>query len=163
MKLQSGRVGRAWLMDVPCGVSQGNSHWACCRVRFQDGALRWLTSCSSGQLGAQPCLGARGFDPSHLGNSCLGSLGFLTAWWLAHRQEHHRAKWRCIELSWSNFASYIAPLLLYPVGQSGHHIPLKIKEEGCKSYHEKRRLSEWPYKDMWHERYWFGHLKTNTV
>lgn len=113
MKLQSGRVEWAWLMGVPCGVSQGNSRWASCRVHFQDGSLRGLRSCSSGQLGAQPCLQARGFDPSHLGHSCLGSLGFLTAWWLAHRQEHRRAKWRCIALSWSNFASYIAPLLLY--------------------------------------------------
>lgn len=84
--------------------------------------------CESCRLGAQPGLWTEGLDIVHLGNSCMGSLGFLTAWQLAHKHKLCRAKWKGIALLWSNLVT-----LLHSIGQGGRLINLITRREDCPS------------------------------
>lgn len=93
---------------------------------LQDLLSRWLTQvaerAAGWELSRAPGLG--GLDTFHLGNSCEGSLGFLTAWQLAHKHKLCRAKRKGIALVWSNLVT-----LLHAIGHGGCLINLVTRRE----------------------------------
>lgn len=110
LRVESARV-------IHAGLAPGSTF----KMAHSDGYV----SC---RLGAQPGCWAGGLDTFHSGNSCMGSLGFLTAWQLAHKHNVCRAKRKGTALLWSNLVT-----LLHSIGQGGHLINLITRREDCPS------------------------------